>query len=86
MAAVTEKYRLEGLTERTVSIIRQTYVTIDGQEEAAGLPQRNTFENCQRQRKLVRELLPEQYANAVFALWGDSPTVEENLLTDVVRQ
>jgi hypothetical protein len=41
---------------------------------------RNAYMNSESGRQLIRNLLPDEYYNAVMAVWGDNPTVDEPII------
>ena len=74
---IKEKITLDMLTSDSVSILKQQYITIDGTDIKVGDNIRNAYMNTQTEREYLKEVLPEDYYNAVLAVWGDTPTVEE---------
>lgn len=74
---IKEKITLDMLTNDSVSVLRQQYITIDGTDIRVGDNVRNAFMNTQTEREQLKEILPEEYYNAVMAVWGDTPTVAE---------
>lgn len=74
---IKEKITLDMLTSDSVSILKQQYITIDGADIKVGDNIRNAYMNTQTEREYLKEVLPEDYYNAVLAVWGDTPTVEE---------
>lgn len=75
------KITLDMLTDKSVSVKTQKYITDGGVEYAVGLPHRRAFVNSERGRAEIAEALQEPYLSAVMAVWGESATVvEENPL------
>lgn len=74
---IKEKITLDMLTSDSVSILKQKYITIDGADIKVGDNIRNAYMNTQTDRDILKDVLPEDYYNAVIAIWGDSPTVLE---------
>ena len=74
---IKEKLTLDMLTTDSVSVLRQQYITIDGADVKVGENVRNAYMNTQTEREQLREILPEEYYNAVMAVWGDNPTIAE---------
>ena len=72
-----EKITLDMLTQDSVSVKKQQYVEIDGTEYPVGQPWRRAYVNSVRGRQQVEEEVPEPHRTAIFAVWGDTPTVEE---------
>ena len=74
---IKEKISLDMLTNDSVSILKQQYITIDGTDIKVGDNIRNAFMNTQTERELLRTKLPEEFYNAVIAVWGNYPTIAE---------
>ena len=72
-----EKITLDMLTADSVSVKTQRYTTVDGQEYPIGQPHRKAYINSEKGRDEVQSELPEAQRNAIFAIWGDTPTVTE---------
>ena len=72
-----EKITLDMLTKDSVSVLRQQFLTFNGEEMQVGGNVRNAYMNSASGRTAVQSILSEEYQNAVFAVWGSSPTVEE---------
>ena len=74
---IKEKIILDMLTNDSVSVLKQQYITIDGADVKVGENIRNAYMNTQTERELLKSELSEEYYNAVMAVWGDTPTVAE---------
>jgi hypothetical protein len=74
---MVEKITLDLLTVDSVSVKKQQYTVVDGQEYAIGQPHRKAYVNSVRGRAEVMSELPGAQKNAIFAVWGNAPTVEE---------
>lgn len=74
---IKEKITLDMLTPDSVSILKHQYITIDGTDIKVGDNIRNAYMNTQTEREYLKEVLPEDYYNAVLAVWGNGPTVLE---------
>ena len=74
---IKEKIILDMLTNDSVSVLKQQYITVDGTDIRVGENVRNAFMNTQTEREQLKEILPEEYYNAVMAVWGDTPTIAE---------
>lgn len=74
---ITEKITISLLTENLVSIIRKKYMTIDGVETQVGENERISYSNSSIGRQKVVSDIGEPYSTAIFAIWGDQPTVED---------
>lgn len=77
MADVIEKISLDMLTPTSVSVKKQQYVEVDGTEYPIGEPWRRAYMNCTSGRQQVQDEVPEPYRSAIFAVWGDTPTVAD---------
>ena len=73
-----EKITLDMLTQDSVSVKTQNYVVVEGIEYPIGQPHRRAYVNSIRGRQAVDEELPEAQKNAIFAVWGNEPTVVED--------
>jgi hypothetical protein len=74
-----EKITLDMLTQDSVSVKKQQYTTFDGIEYAIGQPHRKAYINSIRGRQEVQNELPLAQQNAIFSVWGDTPTVDESI-------
>lgn len=74
-----EKITLDMLTQDSVSVKTQRYVVVDGQEYAVGEPHRRAYANSARGRQAVENEVPEPQRSAIFAVWGDEPTVDDTI-------
>lgn len=74
---LTEKITLDMLTQDSVSVLRQRFLNVSGTEMQVGENVRNAYVNSTSGRKNLKEALPDEYYNAVLAVWGDIPTVTE---------
>ena len=72
-----EKITLDMLTQDSVSLKKQQYTIVEGKEYPIGEPWRRAYTNSPRGRTQVQEEVPEPYKSAIFAVWGDAPTVTE---------
>jgi hypothetical protein len=75
-----EKITLDMLTQDSVSLKKQQYIEQDGKEYEIGQPWRRAYVNSAQGREQVEAEVPEPYKSAIFAVWGDSPTVEDMTL------
>lgn len=71
-----EKITLDMLTQNGVSIKKQKYTVIDGVEYAIGDIWRKAYANSERGRTELQKELDDKYVNAIFAVWGDTTTIE----------
>lgn len=74
---MSEKITLDMLTADSVSVKTQRYTTVDGVEYPIGQPHRKAYINSEKGRDEVQSELPEAQKTAIFAVWGDTPTVTE---------
>ena len=73
-----EKYTLDNLNQDNVSVIKQTYVEYMGQMYPIGQIWRRAYVNSTTGRKQIIEELPIAQVNAIMAVWGDAPTINED--------
>ena len=64
-----EKITLDALTKDSVSVLRQKFINLGGEDVQVGENVRNAFTNCEDDRKILKEQLSEDYYNAVMAVW-----------------
>ena len=74
---MNEKITLDMLTQDSVSLKKQQYTTVDGQEYPIGEPWRRAYINSIQGRVQVQSEVPEPYLSAIMAVWGETPTVTE---------
>lgn len=74
-----EKITLDMLTQDSVSVKRQRYAVVDGEEYPIGRPHRKAYVNSERGRTEIQNELEEPYLSAVMAVWGEQPTVIEEI-------
>ena len=72
-----EKITLDMLTKDSVSVLRQQFLTFNGEEMQVGGNIRNAYMNDESGREQLRKVLSDEYFNAVMAVWGDILTVNE---------
>ena len=72
-----EKITLDMLTKDSVSVLRQQFINYNGTEMQVGENIRNAYMNDESGREQLRAVLSEEYYNAVMAVWGNAPTVDE---------
>lgn len=73
-----EKIILDALTSDSVSVQKQKYTIVDGKEYPIGEPWRRAYVNSVQGRTQVQAEVPEPYQSAIFAVWGNAPTVPDN--------
>lgn len=74
---MNKKITLDMLTQDSVSLKKQQYAVIDGKECPVGEPWRRAYVNSINGRTRVQTEVTEPYKSAIFAVWGDVPTVTE---------
>lgn len=75
---MNEKISLDMLTQNSVSLKKQNYTTVNGVEYPVGEPWRKAYVNSTSGRAQVTAEVPEPYKTAIFAVWGESPTVDDD--------
>ena len=78
-----EKITLDMLTKDSVSVLRQQFLNYDGVDMQVGGNIRNAYSNNEDDRALLKNILSEEYYNAVMTVWGDNPTVDEPIESEV---
>ena len=73
-----EKIMLDNLNQDSVCVVKQTFVEYMGQTYPIGEKWRRAYVNSTRGRKQVAEELPIAQVNAIMAVWGNNPTVNED--------
>lgn len=77
-----EKKTVDMLTPDGVSIMTSQFVSLDGEMVQIGDPHRRAYANSLSGRKEIQENEPEDVTQAVFAIWGDLPTIVEDTEED----
>ena len=77
-----EKITLDMLTKDSVSVLRQKFVIINGEEMQIGDNIRNVYMNSPSDRESIKKVLSEDYYNAVITVWGTLPTVEDPVVDE----
>jgi hypothetical protein len=75
-----EKITLDMLTKDSVSVLRQQFLTFNGEDMQVGGNIRNAYMNDESGREQIRKVLSDEYYNAVMAVWGDTLTVDEPIV------
>lgn len=78
-----EKITLDMLTADSVSVLRQQFINYGGVDMQVGENIRNAYSNNEDDRALLKNILSEEYYNAVMAVWGAEPTVDEPTESEV---
>ena len=74
-----EKITLDMLTQDSVSVKKQRYYNDNGTLYPIGQPHRKAYVNSIFGRQEVQTELPQAQVNAIFSVWGDTPTVDESI-------
>jgi len=74
-----ERITLDMLTPVCVSVKKQRILIEGGVEYEVGHPHRKAYINSLRGRQEVIDELPEPQRNAIFAVWGPEPTVQDQI-------
>ena len=77
-----EKITLDMLTKDSVSVLRQQFLTFNGEEMQVGGNIRNAYMNNESGREQLRAVLSDEYYNAVMAVWGSEATVDEPMIEE----
>ena len=72
-----EKIALDMLTKDSVSVLRQQFLTFNGEEMQVGGNIQNAYMNSESGREQLRKVLSDEYFNADMAVWGTDPTIDE---------
>ena len=64
-----EKITLDMLTKDSVSVLRQKFVNLGGEDVQVGENVRNAYKNCDEDKSILKERLSEEYYNAIMAVW-----------------
>ena len=64
-----EKITLDMLTKDSVSVLRQQFLTFNGEEMQVGGNIRNAYMNSKSGREQLKTVLSDEYYNAVMAVW-----------------
>jgi hypothetical protein len=67
---IKERITLDMLTKDSVSVLRQKFVNLGGEDVQVGENVRNAYTNCESDREILKEQLREEYYNAIMAVWG----------------
>ena len=66
---IKEKITLDMLTKDSVSVLRQKFITLNGEDVQVGVNVRNAYMNDESGREQLRKVLSDEYYNAVMAVW-----------------
>lgn len=68
---IKEKITLDMLTKDSVSVLRQKFINLGGEDVQVGENVRNAYTNCESDREILKEQLSEEYYNAIMAVWEE---------------
>ena len=74
---IKEKKTVDMLTTYSVSILTQKFIDVDGVETQVGENHRCAYANSAIGRQDLQKQEPKDVVNSVFAIWGDSPKINE---------
>ena len=74
---IKEKKTVDMLTADSVSILTKKFIEVDGAETQIGENHRCAYVNSETGRSDLQGAEPEEVVNSVFAIWGDTPTINE---------
>lgn len=74
---MNERFTLNALMPDSVTLIKQNYAVVEGVEYPVGLPLWKAYINSIEGRAEVKAEISEPYKTAIFAVWGDSPTLAD---------
>lgn len=83
---IIEKKTVDMLTADSVSILTQKFIDVDGVETQAGENHRCAYVNSETGRSDLQVAEPEEVVNSVFAIWGDYPTVFEEVVENSLEE
>ena len=79
---ITKEITLDLLCKNSVSVKTTEKTIIDDIERTIGT-YRKAYANSPIGRQQIVDEIPEEYATAVFAVWGDTPTVDDPPMSPV---
>lgn len=68
---------LDLLNKDSVSVLTRMYTDLNGVKTQIGENERTAYGNSQVGREQITQKLPEDYVQAILAVWGDTPTLED---------
>lgn len=74
-----EKYTLDMLNQDSVSVSKKTFLEYMGKKYPVGELWRRAYVNSVRGRQQIVIELPQAQVNAIMSVWGDVPTVTEEI-------
>lgn len=74
---IKEEKIIETLVKDGVIILTKKYVEIDGVRNKVGEDVRESYGNWESDRQRLIDNESNDIVSSVFAIWGDTPTIEE---------
>lgn len=72
-----KEYKLKSLNKNSVTVVIENFVNIDGNKYPVGKKSVICYNNNIADRDTIKNILPENYYNAIIVVWGDTPTVKD---------
>lgn len=76
MEIITE-YALDFLCEKTVTVLINKYIILDGVKQKVGDTEACCYNNMQHDREILEKKLPANFYHAVIDIWGPEPILED---------
>lgn len=76
------EYSVDLLTQNSVTIKQQKYIEENGVRENVGMVHAKAYTNSAKGREELIAEVPEPYLSGVLAVWGDVPTVAEQVVEE----
>ena len=83
---IQESKTVDMLTKESVSIRTQKFVVLDGAKTQVGNNHRCSYSNSEQGRQNLQTAEPEPVVQAVLAIWGDEPSVTDNLESETIHE
>lgn len=71
------RYALDYLCEETVTVLIGKYIVLDGEKTKVGETDSRFFNNTQKDREELSELVPANFYHAIIDIWGPEPLFED---------
>lgn len=82
---IIEEIRIELLNKDSVSVVSTKHIEYAGQKLQVGEAIRTGYVNSIHGREELKEQVSEPYRSAIFAVWGDKPTVTYPKAEDKIK-
>lgn len=83
---IIESKTIDMLTTNNVSILTQKFIELDGIKQQVGNNHRRAYQNSLEGRDTLINVEPPDVVDAVLAIWGDSPTVVEQQVDEIIQR